>query len=289
MAIERGHAIFNGTQPMEHFGFIDGISQPLFFQSDVNDVAKKTGTDSWEPSAGTKLVLVKDPFMKSDEECGSFYVFRKLEQDVAGFLKREAELQAELDKETPKPHPELAGALVVGRFRDGTPVVKSNVPAGLDNNFRYKGSPIGAVSDSAGKRCPFSSHIRKVNPRGDTDKFDEERMVRIARRGITYGIQGGGAPVGLLFQCCQRDLKSQFEFLQGQWINHFGQPMPDAGLDPIVGELTGSNQQWPAKWDTNRLLALDFGEYVTLKGGGYFFLPSTTFLKHMPDAVRPGG
>ena len=266
IATEAGAAIYNGTEPMEQFGFVDGISQPLFFQSDVDKVAAQTGVAQWDPGAGTSLVLVKDPFGRSDDDCGSYYVFRKLEQDVLGFKSRECDLQKGL---AACQDPGLAGAFVVGRFRDGTPVVQSQIPmAKLANDFVYAGSASGTGSDSPGRRCPFSSHIRKVNPRGDTSSMGEERTHRIARRGITYGIQGSGAPVGLLFQCCQSCLKTQFEFLQGHWMNQSKQPTRDAGLDPVAGESKGSNQQWPIQWGTGLELILDFGGFVTLQGGG---------------------
>lgn len=65
--------------------------------------------------------------------------------------------------ERTQPLGELAGALLVGRFEDGTPVTFQGAD-GLDdpvpNNFDYRG-------DMAGARCPFFAHIRKTNPRGD--------------------------------------------------------------------------------------------------------------------------
>jgi len=276
IAIERGIAIYDGGEPVEHFGFVDGISQPLFFQSDVpQDIY------GWDPSAGTCLVLAKDPMVDSVDDCGSYFVFRKLRQDVAGFKKKEACLQSKL---TPGQDPNLAGALVVGRFRDGTPVAKYRLPQGKkpENNFFYAGNtPSSGAVDPYEKRCPVSAHIRKMNPRGDTDDIKTERTRRIARRGITYGIQDRDAEVGLLFQCCQNSLEDQFEFLQGVWSNQIKKPSPASGLDPVAGESKGSNQNWALLWGTGCKVELDFGGFVTLRGGGYFFLPSVTFLRQM--------
>jgi len=275
---EPGAAILNSNkEPIEQFGFVDGVSQPLFFQSDI---PAPPGQDQWDPGAGTNQVLAKDPLGETDDDCGSYFVFRKLEQDVTGFRKREAALQSLLPADQ---HPELAGAFIVGRFRDGTPVALSPKPQSQpkpENNFIHKGKA-GSGSDRYERFCPMSAHIRKVNPRGDTDFPVEEQTHRIARRGITYGSQEPNASVGLLFQCCQRSLEIQFEFLQGTWINRAGTPMSSAGVDPVAGGSKGSSHLWPAKWDTQLKVPLDFGTFVTLQGGGYFFLPSITFLKRM--------
>lgn len=54
----------------------------------------------------------------------------------------------------------LAGALVVGRFKDGTPVtVQSSDGLGAANNFEY------LRADRVGNRCPFHAHIQKANQR----------------------------------------------------------------------------------------------------------------------------
>ncbi len=270
---ESGYKILKGTETLEQFGFVDGVSQPIFFQSDI-----KGSTAPWDPGAGTKLVLVKDPFGTTDDDCGSFYVFRKLWQDVAGFKKRVACLQSKLAKGQDQ---ELAGALLVGRFQDGTPVVRYKSPRGnTDNDFVYVGVPPDPGADPRDHRCPISSHIRKVNPRGGTlDGIVAERNHRIARRGITYGDSGKDSDAGLLFQCCQSDLKNQFEFLQGTWSNTAGKPA-SSGTDPIAGQSTPQNQ-WPSQWDTGLKVAFDFGGFVTLKGGAYFFLPSIASLKNI--------
>ncbi len=71
-------------QDIEPFGFADGISQPLFLKEEI-DEAQQGGIDRWDPSAPLDLVLVKDPNGVGEDSYGSFFVFRKLEQDVAGF------------------------------------------------------------------------------------------------------------------------------------------------------------------------------------------------------------
>lgn len=167
-------------QAIEHFGFRDGISQPLFLKEDIERVAKEQGTDKWNPTAPLELVLVKDPLGEGDHSFGSYCVYRKLEQDVRGFKEAERELARKLGLSGK--NAERAGALAVGRFRDGTPVTLSPTeqnPEPVSNNFNYD-------EDQEGTKCPFHAHIRKTNPRGDkNDRYqtlEEHRANRIVRR-----------------------------------------------------------------------------------------------------------
>lgn len=153
----------------------------------------------------------------------SYFVFRKLEQNVLAFRAHEIELADFLGFTTDEERAR-AGAMAVGRFRDGTPVVLQQsdglIPA-KENNFNY------TKSDSAGLKCPFQAHIRKTNPRGDItgDPLAEEaeRSRRLTRRGIPYddrksrltdGICLQNLPtrgVGLLFMCFQASICGGFD------------------------------------------------------------------------------
>ncbi|MGC4042685.1 MAG: hypothetical protein QM758_02655 [Armatimonas sp.] len=197
------------NQPLEHFGYRDGVSQPLFFVQDVAEEAVRFGISEWDPSAPLAQVLIADPLTDKPDSYGSYLVFRKLKQDVAGFLKQEDALAVALGL-AGTPAEERAGALVVGRFENGIPVTVNGSAQGQQfrdfNNFNYH-------NDLAGARCPFQGHIRKTNPRGDTARVllpnlpplppgvpplpEEtiaetdavERGRRIARRGITFGLR----------------------------------------------------------------------------------------------------
>src|SRR6266568_3821280 len=67
---------------VEHFGFVDGRSQPLFFQRDIE--LEGDGTNHWNPGVGPDWVLVRDPYGRECDS-GSYLVFRKLEQHVRDF------------------------------------------------------------------------------------------------------------------------------------------------------------------------------------------------------------
>jgi Dyp-type peroxidase family len=291
LAVEHGRVLRNNAgESIEHFGYVDGRSQPLFLQTDIESELEKGGIEKWDPTAPLELVLVPDPNAEKEEDCfGSYFVFRKLEQNVRGFKEREEELAGALGLAGDEA--ERAGALIVGRFEDGTPVTLSKtekMDKPVPNNFHYR-------DDQDGTRCPFHAHIRKVNPRGDTVSVAEERKHRIVRRGITYGkrqaepkdkprpdqMPTGG--VGLLFMCCQSSLANQFGFIQKRYANSPDFVKAETGIDPVIGqkELDARpiEQHWPREWGKAGVTPFHFGDFVKLKGGEFFFAPSIPFLK----------
>lgn len=295
-------------QTIEHFGFRDGVSQPLFLKDDI-ELAKTEGTDKWDSTAPLELVLVKDPLGQGEYSFGSYCVYRKLEQDVRGFREAERELAKTL--KLSDQNAEMAGALAVGRFRDGTPVTlfsSEQNPDPVINNFNYD-------DDIDGTKCPFHAHIRKANPRGDKNDMhrtlEAQRTHRIVRRAISYGempdvrdnslskvsrfqnqlahlrdikVQpAAGEKVGLLFLCFQRDIFDQFMFMQKNWSNHQQFVTYTTGLDALTGQGKKQNQgqMWPTEWGKNAKVQFDFYNFVSMKGGEFFFAPSMSFLKNI--------
>lgn len=279
----------DSTSPViEHFGFRDGVSQPLFMKKDI-DKARQVDQDfsQWDPRAPLKLVLFKDPFGKEAESYGSFLLYRKLEQNVKGWKQDVRALAGTLD--VPQA---LAGAYAVGRFQDGTPVVLSSTGNNegnptTTNNFNYFG-------DRQGSKCPFHAHIRKTNPRGDTGELiatpvplEEEKMHRIARRGISYGSEDPTSEPetgsGLLFLCFQANIGNQFEFIQQNWASEADFVNQGVGSDPVIGPSSNGteNYNWSVPWGTTEKKTGDFTHWVTMKGGEYFFAPSLSFLKDL--------
>jgi Dyp-type peroxidase family len=300
--IEIGHQQRNKRKNgIEHFGYVDGRSQPIMLESEMDE--EKDGRFIFDPSAGPAQVLVSDPF-GTPGASGSYFVFRKLEEHVRSFKVHEQELANALG--LTGDDRELAGALVIGRFEDGTPVTlakkplieSSPVPNGksVPNNFDYK-------LDSDGAKCPFHSHIRKSHPRGSSPgqlAFDQSK--RMARRGITYGQRTDDGSnissmpedgVGLLFMAYQRNIADQFEFIQQSWVNTplfpTIPPTPQhpatvgTGIDPVIGQHAGASapvQQWPKSWGQMPVVpvAFSFADFVVMKGGAYFFSPSLSSL-----------
>ncbi|MFJ7215917.1 Dyp-type peroxidase [Amycolatopsis sp. NPDC098790] len=278
---------------IEHFGYVDGRSQPLFLTEDVD--AEKNNTDGinvWNPAAPLSQVLVPDTAAPDPGvHFGSYFVFRKLEQNVRRFKQAESDLADTLG--LTGEDRERAGAMLIGRFEDGTPLTtqrEDGAESPVSNNFTYD-------SDRAALKCPFQAHIRKTNPRGSGGAEDPsgERLHLMARRGVTYGERpddpnadvppaarpSGG--VGLLFMAFNSVLGNQFEFTQTLWANNPGFPIVEGvtpGLDPVIGQGERGTSEYTVEWGGSvQQTAEPVPQAVTLRGGEYFFMPSLAFLR----------
>lgn len=271
---------------VEHFGYVDGRSQPLLLTEDVAvEKLNNDGTSMWDPAFPADQVLV----VSAGAVQGSFFVFRKLEQNVLGFKRREEALADSLGLHGDAR--ELAGAMMVGRFEDGTPVLlrdEAGIGGGVPNNFNYD-------DDKTAVKCPFHAHIRKTNPRGSGgfEPVPAERRHIMARRGITYGEREScmcdrpEEGVGLLFASFQASIENQFEFTQATWANNAGFPNPGGapppGTDPVIGQVATppGTQQTPLHWGdpATAKQSESFGGFVKLKGGEYFFAPVMSTLR----------
>ncbi|KQN74692.1 peroxidase [Sphingomonas sp. Leaf67] len=281
---------------IEHFGYVDGRSQPLFFKEDVQ---AEESIEVWDPAFGPGRAIVPDPAAPDPSvHFGSYFVFRKLEQNVKLFKQQENVLATALGlKPTARA---LAGAMIVGRFEDGRPVALP--PCGSDpvlNDFDY-------AADLDGGKCPFFGHIRKMNPRGSGgfETHEDERLHVMARRGQTYGERSDDlndedpdrkptSGVGLLFMAFNANLVEQFEFVQKNWANnaafplHIGSHAP--GLDLVIGQGKRPSISCPTLWDAKQGMSEHFksvdpiAQAVTMKGGEYFFMPSLPFLRSLGD------
>jgi Dyp-type peroxidase family len=301
---------------IEHFGFRDGISQPLFFQQDLDNSGS---TEYWNPSAPLGLVLVEEEDLCGNNQYyyGSYCVYRKLEQNVAGFEQALQELAQQLGL-TGKAGEERAAALVMGRYRDGTPL--SPLPADANsNNFNY-------IDDPHGNCCPLQAHSRKANPRGSKNKRNEslaeQRQHRIVRRGLSYwetrelqqpypdetpdlllqrkidflmakakadqlhgNPTSGEDKVGLLFLCFQNSIFKQFVHIQSVWANDNHFSTHEVGLDPVIGQPKPHQPHQGQWWSTTAVpkskVNYNFSQLVTMTGGEFLFAPSLIFLQHL--------
>jgi Dyp-type peroxidase family len=280
--IQKGEVLKDGDIAIEHFGYADGVSQPLFLNE------KKPGK-VWDDNEPLDLVLVEENSGTTEKDYGSYFVFRKLEQNVAAFKAHEEEL-GELLFQNPADEAlrEIAGAYTVGRFEDSTPVVKHAAEKGIkreediDNDFNYSNDP-------KGMKCPFHAHIRLVNPRDIT--ATDPHIHRLIRRGIPYDEIGrngdleflpdGG--VGLLFMCYQASIVNQFEVVQSNWANHGRVGNKKFAQDGIIGQGRNTTPQyWPLPWGSETALTgFTFKDFVQMKGGEYFFAPSISFFEKL--------
>jgi Dyp-type peroxidase family len=219
---------------------------------------------------------------------GTFMVYRKLHQNVSAF-------RTYLDAKG-RAYPggkEKLAAKFVGRWRDGTPLVLS--PDQMDQsivqddnqntNFLYQADP-------AGTRCPLGAHIRRVHPR-DAFGFDGGLVNRrrIMRRGLPYGeYVPEGEPVndqderGIVFMALNASLFRQFEFVQQQWINYGNDAHQGNDRDPLVGNHEDRSKfviQGTSDPGNPPFICGALPNFVELRGGDYFFVPSLTGLAMM--------
>ena len=212
---------------------------------------------------------------------GTFVVIRKFHTKVAAFRKFLREQASSSQEE------ELIAAKMVGRWRSGAPLVlapdhddpKLGTDPNRNNDFTYS-------EDMQGLKCPFSAHIRRLNPR-DALKNDlvAVNLHHILRRGTNYGpplpegaLEDDGIQRGGVFLLIGAHIKRQFEFLQSQWITDGNFIGHGREQDPIIGNSQGDGiftiPQHPIR---RRLHGLP--RFVTVLGGEYCFMPGLRALK----------
>ena len=294
----------------EHFGYVDGISQPAIrgMHGPVAGHGTLDAKEGWRAIEPGELVLgyqdEEGPFAGSPLlRNGSFFVLRKLEQDVAGF-------HAYLDEQAAavRESKEWVAARMMGRYFDGTPV-QGGKPR--DNDFRF-------AHDNNGFGCPFGAHTRRANPRDVAGRLaDRAERHRIVRRTLSYTervddrcgrdpresvsrgqrlLDGEPASIeddlyrrGMLFGCFNASIGRQFEIVQGDWLNGGGSaPARLFSLrDPIAGANHAGSGDFVIPQRPVRVLQ-DVKRFTTTRGGAYFFIPSIDVFHVLAPPVRGG-
>jgi hypothetical protein len=93
--------------------------------------------------------------------------------------------------------------------------------------------------------------------------------------------------------CFQASIPKQFGFMQKRWCNAEGFLRKSTGVDPVIGQKTPevAAQNWPIEYDApaGAQVQYDFGGFVTMKGGEFFFAPSIPFLRSFAAGASGGG
>ncbi len=325
---------------VEHFGFIDGISQPLidwkgvrspgagqeldygnlitpgeFLLGYVNEYGLFEDRPLLTPEQDPLHILSEaadEPGKRDFARNGSYLVLRQLAQDVGGFWSFLAA------QDPGHQGTALAEAMVGRALHTGDPLIKQSTadipgvgPAATDkrrNGFTF-------TADSEGLSCPFGAHIRRANPRTADmpggkqglisrtlrmlgfkhggpreDLISSARFHRVLRRGRAYGPftdNESGQETGLHFICLNANISRQFEFVQNAWLTNPTFNGMTGESDPLLGNrldfLDGhSTDSFTIPRDTGlcrRVTGLP--QFVTVRGGAYFFLPSLRALRFL--------
>ncbi len=213
---------------------------------------------------------------------GTFMVLRKLRQDVPGFEDYVAARSKELEVD---PEGGRVRGWLVGRDPSGLALAAPSDDRN-NNDFDY--------SEEGGARCPLHAHVRRANPRDDS----QGKVPRIVRRSLSYGAkytkETSAQDRGLMFMAYNANIAQQFEVIQ-RWINGGN----ITGLLSAQNDLLTGVPQVPgvSRWiDHNGPKALNSPPqpFVSLRWGLYLFVPSLGAVAHLaerlaePSASEPG-
>lgn len=292
------------------FDYSDVAALGEFLLGYVNEYGKVTDRPvvAADASSADLPDAVDAPGLKDVGRNGSYLVFRQLSQDVRAFwqfLHRVTNgQQAEMDR--------LSSAFV-GRTRSGEPLVfPATRPADsftFDNDPRGVRCPMGAHirrsnprnTDYPGRPTGVKKLLAALGASSKgfrDDLISPVRFHRVLRRGREYGPElpmpealrpavPGEPERGLHFICLNANIGRQFEFLQNAWLMNTtfadlrGETDPLMGTReavpgcPATGEFTLPREGRAAE----RVTGLP--QFVTLRGGEYFFLPGVRALRYL--------
>ena len=269
------------------FGFRDAIAQPNIAGSGVDPlpgdgpaIAAGEFILGENSETGQPLGVPQPPELGRN---GTYVVLRKYNSRVGAFndfLREHAESEEAQH---------LLAAKMVGRWRSGAPLILSpdhdDEALGADpernNDFTFRDDPKGLL-------CPYSSHIRRLNPRDSSMTIlTDVNIKRIIRRPSTFGpkwtsdvtaADDGKDARGLFFIFISARAYDTIEFLQQEWINRGNFIDLGEELDPIVGlheePGTFTIPDEPARRRVNGVTTFN-----RLRGGEYMFMPSISALK----------
>jgi len=304
-----------------HIQYTNNVALGEFLLGYRNEYGKYASRPLVDSDAVSQSLLPAEdaPHRKDVGRNGTYLVMRQLQQDVRG-LWRYVVAQAGGEFAAA----DKIAATMVGRTRDGDPLlpvghrpvpgVAKNI---VQNEFTFEDDP-------RGNACPFGAHIRRSNPRNADyvgqpswlgrliaaigfgpngfrdDLTSAVRFHRILRRGREYGSELlpadalGPEPVdeaerGLHFICLNANISRQFEFIQNAWTMSAKFSALDAENDPVLGNRTAVDGSPIDEFSVPRDGALRqrisaMPQFVTVRGGAYFFLPGIRALRYFARA-----
>jgi deferrochelatase/peroxidase EfeB len=314
----------------EPFGFHDGIAQPsiagvagdgvptgefiLGYQNHYQIIAPTPVVPAELDREGV-LPPLANPYHASQPLRdlginGSYVVYRKLQQDVAGFWQfMKGEALRRMGAEDAAGMIWLASRCV-GRWPSGAPLVLA--PTEDDPRARDRDDFLYA-DDAEGEACPLGAHIRRTHPRDVIKPYapaqslsmsEAHRLLRRARvfgpslfdpaglsdapnqsgRNALLDLADDGRARGIHFFCVNASISSQFEFVQQTWCNNPRFGGLNDNKDPIIGDDARTNRTSSHMTMPRRPFRVRTGplpRFVTVRAGAYLFMPSLTALRFL--------
>lgn len=197
----------------------------------------------------------------------------------ASMLKQETGLNATGGTSRPKSLPSDPAAEAIDPS-DAKASPKAAPAVRPDNDFLF------GTEDPQGVRCPYGAHVRRVNPReslspGSNDQIAITNRHRVIRVGRGYKSADGKTTEGLLFMCLNGDIERQFEFIQQTWMGSTKFHGLTAEADPLAGRGLQGEDGFTVPTRRGPIGLSPLPRFVTVRGGGYFFLPGRQLLKYL--------
>src|SRR5882757_8099014 len=311
-------------RPCIQLGYINVVALGEFLLGYRNEYGKITDRPLLDPDAANVELLpaVDMPEKKDLGRNGTYLVMRQLEQDVRRFwqflydqgggnIADAHQLGAKMVGRT------RAGDPLVPIQTE--PIAGTDPSTVKQNQFTYEADPAGTRcpfgahirrtnprnSDFPERRPSALKRLIIILGFGRKGFYDDlissVRFHRILRRGREYGsellpedavqpAQSNESPRGIHFICLNANIARQFEFLQSAWIANTKFSGTTGESDSLLGNrepipgcpVTGSFSI-PGDGTLRRRVS-GLPQFVRVRGGAYFFLPSLRVLRYLARA-----
>jgi deferrochelatase/peroxidase EfeB len=312
-----------GTSADLQYGNLIAVGEfVLGYRNEYGQYTDRPLLDPGLDGAADLPVAEEDPSRRDLGRNGSYLVFRELRQDVRGFW-RFLRCETESPGEARRLAEAMVGRRLSGEpLIAGTHHIRGVGDRNRDirrNGFTYDGDlaglvcPLGAhvrrtnprTGDMppGGRRGWIAQVDRTLNFfRSDLrdDLISASRFHRILRRGREFGkylteeeAASPDAPdpeSGLHFICLNANIARQFEFIQNAWLISSKFAGLNGEGDPLLGNRARLSSGQPTDGfgisQPNGLVRRirEVPQFVTVAGGGYFFLPGVRALRYLARA-----